>query len=104
MSLVPSRRTLAALTVAATLASVFPRSAQALPVRGPRDHTGLVEQALTRITEWSQTLLSVLWGANGSSLDPDGITTSGDRGSSLDPDGATANDDNGSSLDPNGRT
>lgn len=104
MSLIPSRRNLAALIVAATLASGFPRSAQALPVLGPRDHSGLVEQALTRITEWSQSLLSVLWGANGSSLDPDGITTSGDRGSSLDPDGAIASGDNGSSLDPNGHT
>lgn len=89
MLLTRSRRTLAALAVVASLASGFPRPAQALPLSDARDHLGLLEQAFTRITEWSQSLLSVLWGANGSSLDPDGATT---------------NDDSGSSLDPNGRT
>jgi hypothetical protein len=89
MSLVPSRRTLAALIVAAILASVFPRSAQALPVLGPRAHPGLVEQALARVTEWSQALFSVLWEATGSGLDPDGASANGDNGSGLDPDGRT---------------
>lgn len=89
MSLVASRRTLAALAIAASLVSVFPRSAQALPILGPRDHPGLIEQALTRVTEWSHSLFSVLWEATGSGLDPDGATTNGDRGSSLDPDGRT---------------
>jgi hypothetical protein len=83
MLLTRSRRTLAALAVAATLA------------------TGFFERTLALFTEWPQHLLS-LWEATGSGLDPDGATTSSDRGSSLDPDGATTNDDRGSSLDPNG--
>jgi hypothetical protein len=104
MSLVPSRRTLAALAVAATLASVFPRSAQALPVVGQGDHSGLVEQTLARVTGWSQSLLSAFWESAGSSLDPNGATTTGDNGSSLDPNGNSTDDDRGSSLDPDGRT
>jgi hypothetical protein len=99
MSLAPSRRTLAALIMTATLASAFPRSAQAQPIRGPRDHSGLVEHALNQIAEWSQSLLSVLWESGRGSLDPNGTTANGDSGSSLDPNG-----DNGSSLDPDGRT
>lgn len=89
MPLVPSHRTLAALVVAATLATVAPRPAQALPDCGPRERLGLVEQALSRITGWSQFLLSALWEASGSSLDPNGATSNGDAGSSLDPDGRT---------------
>lgn len=43
-------------------------------------------RAFALVTGWPQGLLS-LWDAAGSSLDPDGATTSGDRGSSLDPNG-----------------
>lgn len=70
MLLSRSRRTLAALAVAATL------------------FTGLFERAFTLLAGWPQGLLSI-WEANGSSLDPDGATATatGDRGSSLDPDG-----------------
>ena len=63
-----SRRTLAALAVAATL------------------FTGFFERTFSLFTGWSQGLLS-LWEANGSSLDPDGATADDDRGSSLDPNG-----------------
>lgn len=70
MFLSRSRRTLAALAVAATLFS------------------GFFERAFALFTGWPQGLLS-LWEANGSSLDPDGATTDDDRGSSLDPDGRT---------------
>lgn len=104
MLLTRSRRTLAALALAATLASAFPRSAQALPVLGPRDHSGLVEQTLARVTGWSQSLFSAFWESAGSSLDPDGAATTGDNGSSLDPNGNSTDDDRGSSLDPDGRT
>jgi hypothetical protein len=70
MLLTRSRRTLAALAVAATL------------------FTGFFERALAFVNGWPQGLLS-LWESTGSGLDPDGTTTNGDRGSSLDPDGRT---------------
>ena len=70
MLLSRSRRTLAALAVAATL------------------FTGFFERAFALITGWPQGLLS-LWEANGSSLDPNGATADDDSGSSLDPNGRT---------------
>jgi hypothetical protein len=45
------------------------------------------ERAFALFTGWPQKLLSSVWERSGSSLDPDGATTNGDRGSSLDPDG-----------------
>lgn len=72
MLLIRSRRSLAALALAAILFSGFFERAFAL---------------LARFSGWPQGLSS-LWEANGSSLDPNGGPTSnGDRGSSLDPNG-----------------
>jgi hypothetical protein len=68
MLLTRSRRSLAALAVAATL------------------FTGFFERAFALITGWPHDLLS-LWEASGSSLDPNGATPDDDRGSSLDPNG-----------------
>lgn len=45
-----------------------------------------LERVLARLAGRPQGLLS-LWAANGSGLDPDGATASGDNGSSLDPNG-----------------
>jgi hypothetical protein len=46
--------------------------------------------------------LAVLFGENGSGLDPSGATTTGDNGPGLDPDGASGTGDNGPGLDPSG--
>lgn len=93
MLLSPSRRTLAVLTVAALLALASPGTARALPVDGPGEPRGLVQQLLDGAAGWVRSLLAPLW-----------QTDEGDTGSGLDPDGRPTSDgDTGSGLDPNGR-
>ena len=92
MPLSPSRRALAVLTVAALLALASPGIARALPIDGPGEPRGLVQQLLDGAAAWVQSFLVPLWqadeGDNGSGLDPNGRpTSSGDTGSGLDPNG-----------------
>ena len=95
MPLSPSRRTLAAVAVAAVLLLSSPAAVRALPFEGPGEPRGLAG--------WLLAFLSPLWEANGSGLDPSG-NPNGDTGSGLDPNGRpTSNGDNGSGLDPDGR-
>lgn len=105
MSFSPSRRTLAALTVAAILALTSPGIAQAMPFGDPGESRGLVQKLLDGAAGWVRTFLVPLWQANGSGLDPNGgPTPNGDNGSGLDPSGRpTSSGDSGSGLDPNGR-
>lgn len=91
MSLAPSRRVLATLTVAATLSLSLPGMAQALPSPDREEPRSFLQQISNAPAGWVQSFLT-LWGA------------SGDAGSSLDPDGHHAAGDNGSGLDPDGRT
>ncbi|MFP5284756.1 MAG: hypothetical protein ACLGI9_03365 [Thermoanaerobaculia bacterium] len=93
MLLSPSRRrTLAVLTVAALLALASPGAARALPVDGPGEPRGLIQQLLDGAAGWVRSFLAPLWQAD-----------EGDTGSGLDPDGRpTSSGDNGSGLDPNG--
>ena len=92
MPLFPSRRTLAALTVAALLALASPGIARALPVDGPGEDRDFVQQFLDGAAGWVRSFLAPLWQAD-----------EGDGRGGLDPDGRpTSNNENGSGLDPNG--
>jgi hypothetical protein len=51
-----------------------------------------------------QSVIFVLWGENGSILDPSGGRLAGDNGPGLGPDGNGLTGDNGSILDPSGRS
>lgn len=101
MSLVPSCRALAALTLAATLSA--PASAQPLPSADREEPRSSLQQILDGPAGWVRTLVT-LWGASGSSLDPSGASANTDGGPTLDPDGNHSTGDNGSGLDPDGRT
>lgn len=96
MSLVPSFRALAVLTLAATLSA--PAIAQPLPSPAREEPGGFLQQILAGPAGWVQSFL-ILWEANGSGLDPDGAPTNQD-----DPTAGQADSDAGSGLDPNGRT
>ena len=98
MSLAPSRRVLAALTVAATLSLSLPGIAQALPSPDREEPRSFLQQILEGPTRWVQPLVS-LWGAVGCELDPSGAPRI--QG---DPTEGQADSDAGSSLDPDGRT
>lgn len=98
MSLAPSRRALAALTVATTLSLSMPGIAQALPSPDREEPRGFLQQILAGPAGWVQSFL-ILWEANGSGLDPDGAPTN-----QADPTAGQADSDAGSSLDPSGRT
>lgn len=98
MSLAPSRRVLAALTVAATLSLSLPGIVQALPSPDREEPRSFLQQIFDGPARWAQPLLT-LWGASGSGLDPSGAPTNQDDATD-----GQADSDAGSSLDPSGRT
>jgi hypothetical protein len=94
-----SHQTLATLAVAAALTLPCPIDAQSRPASSPEASRSLIQGT----SNWIHSLLSLLWEANGSGLDPSGVPANGDNGSGLDPSGKP-DTDAGSSLDPSGRT
>ena len=111
------RRTLAVLACAAALA-LLPAVTQAAPAAATRGPEGGYE-ATSSLFSWLWSFFQNAWGAEGASLDPNGVRPTGapeggsldpdgiavapgDEGPSLDPDGLAAPGDEGGSLDPNG--
>lgn len=90
-------------SVAVLVLCVFltPALLSAAPV--PVGERAVAERAGGGLLEVVRSLLSVLWGENGSGADPNGTTTTGDNGSGFDPNGNHVTGDNGSGADPDGR-
>src|SRR5215208_2934485 len=95
------RRTVLALVAVATL-TLLPAVARAAPHAAPRTGGPGVQASGSSLLSWAWSLLQSVWGAEGASLDPNGVTKPGDEGGSLDPDGLRSPGDEGGSLDPNG--